>query len=98
MRSFEHEIWDLHSAGYTIRAIARELSLARSTVHRIVARLRGDLTETLDDTLDAITERHTGLTDAEMLERERAENDAELVADPTNELARYRQRHFPRVV
>jgi DNA-binding NarL/FixJ family response regulator len=88
----EQEIWDLHAAGYTIRAIARELGYPRTTVHRVVQRLRASLAETLD----AITARCVDLTDDELIELERAVNAADLAADPDDELALYRVRHLPR--
>jgi hypothetical protein len=44
----EQEIWRLHAAGYTVRAIARALACPRTTVHRVIQKMTlRDMTQQL---------------------------------------------------
>lgn len=80
MNERDREVWRRRQAGESFRHIGRTLGMAGSSVQRCLARAQKRKQEQQIELL---------------AERERAELLAELAADSTDELARYRLRHLP---
>jgi hypothetical protein len=97
------EVARLRRANVPFRVIAERLGMSLGAVQKALFRAQKaeaavprELDAELTDDLDALENTSThGMTDSELAELERQLTLAELTADPTNELARYRLRYCP---
>ncbi len=92
----DEEVWRLHLLGYSAREIEHETGIPKSTAGRVI-QTRKRLAAEQADEIDAIDEL-AGITGENLdptPDEYRRELEAELAADPTNELAKYRLRHLP---